>query len=235
MERLYILVNMLILAGPLALSFDRKVAFYTKLPKLGGAIAVVGTAYIVWDVIATELGHWSFNATYAGLFRIAGLPIGEVLFFITVPYACIFLYEVAKAYFKGRARSASPSSRVIILLFSALFLLLAVAWRNQGYTFSALLSVSILLILSSLLDPEMWLDRYSWYYILLSFLPFLIANGVLTALPIVQYGDEAIWGVRVYTIPIEDFFYNFGMLGFYLLLYRRFSGLSNTGRGRRAR
>ncbi len=51
-------------------------------------------------------------------------------------------------------------------------------------------------------------------------MPFLLINTVLTALPVVEYNPEAIFGFRVFTIPIEDFFYNYAMLSFYLLFYR---------------
>ena len=44
----------------------------------------------------------------------------------------------------------------------------------------------------------------------------------LTGLPVVVYGEAATTGVRFITIPLEDFFYNFGLLGFYLFFFRLF-------------
>ena len=38
-------------------------------------------------------------------------------------------------------------------------------------------------------------------------IPFLAVNGILTAIPIVTYNATAITGLKIYTIPIEDFFY----------------------------
>jgi lycopene cyclase domain-containing protein len=37
---------------------------------------------------------------------------------------------------------------------------------------------------------------------------------------VVQYNPATIFGLRVFTIPVEDFFYNYAMLSFYLLFYR---------------
>ncbi|HET9916194.1 MAG TPA: lycopene cyclase domain-containing protein, partial [Candidatus Binatia bacterium] len=51
-------------------------------------------------------------------------------------------------------------------------------------------------------------------------IPFAIVNTILTALPVVRYSSSAIWGVRLGTIPVEDFFYNYSLLSFYLLSYR---------------
>jgi hypothetical protein len=45
-------------------------------------------------------------------------------------------------------------------------------------------------------------------------------QGILTALPVVPYNPTAIWGPRFITIPLEDFFYNYSLLSFYLLVYR---------------
>jgi lycopene cyclase domain-containing protein len=48
---------------------------------------------------------------------------------------------------------------------------------------------------------------------------FGIFNHVLTSLPVVSYSPQAITGLRVGTIPVEDFFYNFSLLSFYLIIY----------------
>jgi hypothetical protein len=36
------------------------------------------------------------------------------------------------------------------------------------------------------------------------------------------WGGDGLWNGRFFTIPLEDFFYNFSMLSFYLLVYRFF-------------
>jgi len=61
--------------------------------------------------------------------------------------------------------------------------------------------------------------RNYWLYIIISFIPFMIFNYLLTSLIVVYYNPKAIWGIRVTTIPLEDFFYNFSMLSFYLMAY----------------
>lgn len=222
MEHAYLLVNAGILAAPLALSFDRRVAFYKRWREVLLSISIVSGAYIAWDVFATRAGHWSFNQAYSGAFRIIGLPLGEVLFFVTVPYACLFIYEVVRSYFRPRRSAPRRVSIVIGIAASVPVLVLSFALRSQGYTSAALLSIAMLAIMTSLGDPEMALDRYAWIFLGISYIPFLVVNTALTALPIVEYGGSAIWGVRLGTIPLEDLLYNFGMLGFYLLVYRFF-------------
>jgi lycopene cyclase domain-containing protein len=220
MSSLYILVNLAVIAGPLCLSFDRKVAFFRSWRQLAVSLLVVSTVYIAWDIAVTHIGHWSFNPEFAGLSRLAGLPVGEILFFICVPYACIFIYEVVRAYFGEHVSQRVAVVRWVGLPLSAVFVILAVAFRGQGYTALVMASVAAMVLMTTLFDPSMWLSTHTLFYFLFSFLVFLIANGVLTALPIVEYNPAAIWGVRVYTIPLEDFFYNLGMLGCYLFFFR---------------
>lgn len=47
---------------------------------------------------------------------------------------------------------------------------------------------------------------------LVSQIPFLVVNGVLTSLPVVIYNNNENLGTRIYAIPAEDFFYSLLML-----------------------
>jgi lycopene cyclase domain-containing protein len=55
-----------------------------------------------------------------------------------------------------------------------------------------------------------------WGYFLLAYLiqiiPFLIVNGILTALPVVIYNNAENLGLRIYTIPAEDTIYSLLLL-----------------------
>lgn len=42
---------------------------------------------------------------------------------------------------------------------------------------------------------------------------FMVVNGTYTALPTIRYSARATVGIRVRTIPLEDFLYNFSYLG----------------------
>ena len=212
---LYVIINLAVLAVPLVLSFDRKVAFYRKWPSVILSAAIVGAAYIAWDVFAARNGHWWFNHQHTGTFRLYGLPLGEILFFFTVPFSCLFIYQVVEAYFRERTLRI-PQWIWLIPAFGAAAA--AAVFRQNGYTFLVMLSVAAFFLLAT--ASPILRSFHFWLALGLSLVAFLIVNGVLTALPIVGYGDEAIWGVRVYTIPLEDFFYCISLLGFNILLYR---------------
>ncbi|WP_322785988.1 lycopene cyclase domain-containing protein [Alkalispirochaeta alkalica] len=218
----YTLISLIILAGPLALSFDSRVAFYQYWPGVAAASLLVGGLYIIWDVGVTRRGHWSFNPRYTGTARLLGLPRGEILFFFTVPYACLFIYEVVVAYF-GDALwfHWSPWFSGLLLLASGL-----AAWRyrGQGYTRLVMLSLILFFLVQFLLVPDLLATRAFWVFLGLSFLAFLVFNGLYTALPTIWYNPREIWGIRAGTIPLEDFFYNFSLLGLSLVVHLTLRG-----------
>ena len=61
---------------------------------------------------------------------------------------------------------------------------------------------------------------------LVSFIPFLLVNGVLTGCfikaPIVNYNPNEIIGFRIITIPIEDYIYNLLMLLIVIFFFEKF-------------
>lgn len=210
---LYLWINVLSFAGPFLLSFDKKVHFYTHWKTLFPAVLAVGTGFIAWDIYFTENGIWGFNPDYLSGITIINLPIEECLFFFTVPYACVFIYEVMKAYFpKFRPAQLAYGFSFVFTLTA---ISLALVFSQNWYTFYALLGAGLL----------NWIIYFGWTpkwypYFVISFIitmiPFLIVNGVLTGAvtpePVVWYNENHIMGPRVVTIPVEDIFYNFFML-----------------------
>ena len=216
---LYVLLNLAILLPPLALSFDKKVAFHRSWHSLGLAILLVSPVYIVWDIIVAGRGHWAFNEAYAGPGVLMDLPLGEILFFLTVPYASIFVYEVVRGYVKPKRVLPSAVSVAISATAVVGFLLLGL-FVGRAYTSLAFFSVALFFVAVLVTDRKIFTELHTWLYFAVSYITFLVVNGVLTGLPVVVYGEAAITGIRVTTIPMEDFFYNFGLLGFYVLAFR---------------
>ena len=214
---LYLWIDLAILAIPLALSFDRKVRYVGKWPAVLAAAAVVAALFIPWDILKTAAGVWGFNKRYVGEFAFYGLPAGEILFFLVVPFSCIFIYEVVRAYFRERPVRVA---RWVWLVAAAGLAVLGVLFREQVYTLTVLLSVAAVLVLAALWQPDLLRSFRFWLAIALTYIPFLIFNGILTSVPLVVYNDAEIWGARVYTIPVEDFFYSFALLGLAILVYQ---------------
>jgi lycopene cyclase domain-containing protein len=202
---------------PLLYTPDKRVGYYRRLPAVSFSILVVGFCYLLWDVLVTARGEWSFNSRYLTGIEILNLPLEEIMFFITVPYSCLFIYEVV-LYATKNSHFKIPNGVVIAMI--VLLTAASIAFYSQGYTMKALVSCAVFLAATLLLDRSLIRSKQYWLWLVVCYIPFMIFNSVLTALPVVEYNSVAIWGVRFGTIPVEDFFYNYSMLSFYLLFYR---------------
>jgi lycopene cyclase domain-containing protein len=221
----YIIIDFLILLFPLLFSFRWKFNYYKYFKPLAASIFIVGLSYIIWDIIVTARGDWWFEEEFLIGIEILGLPIEEILFFIVVPFACIFIYENLLYFVKDKK---IPFNKWFYLSLATIFVLIGIIYRTQDYTILAMFSCALFFILASTLYPEILKSRNYWFYIILSLIPFIIFNYLLTSLEIVSYNPAAIWGGdgawngRFFTIPFEDFFYNYSMLSFYLMIYLYF-------------
>jgi len=217
MSLTYLLINFAIISVPLCYTRYKRIAYYRQLTAVGFSILVVSSCYLIWDIFVTARGEWGFNSRYLTGIKIINLPLEEILFFITVPYSCLFIYEAILQTTKNSDFKIPNSAiiAVIVLLTAA-----SLVFYRQGYTMKALASCAVFLGATLPLDRSLIRSKQYWLWLAVCYIPFLIFNSVLTALPVVQYNSAAIWGIRVGTIPVEDFFYNYSMLSFYVLFYR---------------
>lgn len=217
----YFIILAASLAGPLALSFDKKVAFYKKWKYLFPAMIVPALLYIAWDIFFTAKGVWSFNENFVTGIKIVNLPVEEALFFFVVPYCCVFIYECIRCYFPLLANKRSGD--YILKGLAILLSLVGLFFYDRYYT-------SWTFILCAAFIGLVYFFRASFRYFdatvfLVAFvvilIPFLVVNGFLTAIPVVQYNDAENTGCRIFTIPFEDTFYGMLLIMMNIALYEK--------------
>lgn len=213
---IYLYLNIFTILFPLLLSFDRKVAFYRNWPALLPAIVVNGLFFIVWDSLFTEKGVWGFNDEWLTGIYIANLPLEEVLFFITVPYACVFIYDVLNAYITKDL--LQPYAKTIAFMLIMVLPVIAVFNMERWYTSVTFMLLAILHLVHLRFFDTRYLGRFYLAYIV-HLVPFLLVNGVLTYLPIVWYNNDYNLGLRIVSIPIEDSMYSMLMLLLTISIY----------------
>ncbi len=174
----------------------------------------VSLFFIAWDVVFARLGVWTFskNHTLAAGWLL-GLPMEEWLFFLVVPAACVFIYFSLKHFFPAEPRFTGE--KWLLFALAAVFLAIGLANLGRLYTCSTAIWCGCFLAFHALFVAPGWRLRFGAAF-LLSCIPFLIINGVLTGAatgsPVVLYNPAEFSGLRVGTIPAEDFAYSFLML-----------------------
>jgi lycopene cyclase domain-containing protein len=68
-------------------------------------IAAAATPFVAWDLYATRAGHWRFDPAQTLRWRVGGLPLEEVAFFVVIPLVSVLTYEAVRVVRRpGRAR-----------------------------------------------------------------------------------------------------------------------------------
>ena len=139
MHFIYIGLILFTISYPLFKSFEEKIQYSYKWKFLFPGLLLSGAFFIIWDIWFTSIEIWKFNPDYVlGLF-IGGLPIEEWLFFIVVPFSCVFIYEVMN-YFVKRDLLANYSKTITIILI-LISIIIAVLYRHQLYLQSSYCSI----------------------------------------------------------------------------------------------
>ncbi len=213
----------LLLAGsvlaPFLLSFDKKVAFYKRWKALFPATLITAVVFIIWDIYFTKHNVWWFNKEFVTGFFIAGLPIEEWLFFIVIPYCCIFIYEVSRAYFTKEWKAFIIPANIVLFI---VFLLITVLNIDRIYTAVNFGMATFIIGLQFFLKTHKTYLFHFYTAYFLSLIPFFLVNGVLTSMPVVGYNNEENLAMRIYTIPVEDFAYLVNLLLMNLNLFEFF-------------
>ncbi|MCI0919782.1 lycopene cyclase domain-containing protein [Sphingobacterium rhinopitheci] len=199
-------------------SFDKRILFYRFFgPFLFSAI-IVAIPFIAWDIWFTAHGVWWFNTDYTLGIVVAGLPIEEWLFFVCIPFSCVFTYFCFDKFFNWDALSGF--NNIIVFIIIIICAVVGLLHYDNIYTFvTALVTVLTLVYLHFIVRVD-WITKATVVYGILM-LGFFPVNGVLTGSglesPIVNYNPADFMGVRMFTIPVEDAVY--GYTQFLLVLY----------------
>jgi len=205
----YLIFNIIVFAGPLLFGAMRPFYFINKWKYTIVPILIPAIFFLIWDSIVAD-SHWHFNDKYVLGITLFNLPIEEILFFISVPFACLFTWEMIIR------RSEVKELMWISKIRRYLYLLIPIGiWffiSGKHYTGLAISFLGLAVLLDQLLNTNIILQKRFYLYLLLVLLFTLIFNGYLTWRPVVTYGVQYQLGFRIFTIPIEDFVYGTALI-----------------------
>ena len=217
----YLLFHLVVIAGPVASQFTRQIKSVSRWRLKLRVSAIVMIPYVIWDVLVAG-SHWQFNTAYTLNFRLFGLPIEEWLFFITVPFGCLLVWETLPQTDRWLV-PLKPLRHVRSILYVALPVGIWVFSTGKQYTGLVLCCFGLVGLVDTLLRTDLLLRPKTYLYLAIVSGLILVFNGYLTARPVVTYGEAYQMGYRIWTIPIEDFGYGFTLMLFNTVLYEKLS------------
>ena len=81
------------LAGTLPLVVVFRLRVLRQPVRLLLSVLAAGTPFLAWDLYATHAGHWWFDADQTLPWRVGGLPLEEIAFFVVIPLVSVLTYE----------------------------------------------------------------------------------------------------------------------------------------------
>lgn len=210
---LYLAIDFFSILFPFIFSFYSKHNFSKKWRYAFPGILLTALFFIVWDEWFTQMGVWGFNPRYLTGIKLSSLPIEEILFFICIPYACMFTYEAVNYLIKWRMDERTTNFISDLLIFG-LFIAGILTWGKWYTSLTCLLTAAFVF-----LHRRVWKSDYAgkfYFAYLFILIPFFIVNGILTGTGIeeevVWYNNNENLGIRMGTIPVEDTIYGMLML-----------------------
>jgi lycopene cyclase domain-containing protein len=225
---LYLFLNIASFLIPFLYSFENKMKYIKRWKAVFSAIAITAICFIIWDIIFTKIGVWSFNPRYHSGIEFFNLPIEEWLFFICIPYSCIFIH-FAFHYFYPKVSLSDKTVKTIYWLIM-IVLLPTIAFHYDKWYTVVNYSVLILVLTYTVFKVPNVLNTFFITFLII-LVPFSIVNGILTGSfidePVVSYNNAENLGIRLGTIPIEDIGYAFTMVLMSLVLITKFEKIKN--------
>lgn len=232
----YICIVLGCLSVPFFCSFHPWLKFYKQWKALAIGIGGMMLLFIPWDIGFTHWGIWGFNDQYLVGLDIVNLPLEEWLFFICIPYACVFTFHCFQFFF--RKSGVSKRWNFWSWWMVAYSIVMAFMFHDRTYTFVTHLFCAVFTLFHLRWAKSNYLPLFNLSFLVL-LIPFIISNGFLTGIDfwnysfinlfqeqisdcIVWYNSSQISNHRFFSIPIEDFSYGYTMLLMVTSIYEKY-------------
>jgi lycopene cyclase domain-containing protein len=204
---------------PLIFSFDKKVWFFQYWKSLFPAMIITGSLFIAADVFFVRKGIWGFNPAYHSGILILGLPLEEWLFFIFIPYACVFTHYVFISYFPFASVGKTTGNLISAIIILSLVIVVILNWQKSYTVF--IFTILIISIIAAAVFSKDLLNRFYLSFLVI-LIPFFLVNSLLTGTfirePVFWYDETQILGLRIISVPIEDAGFAFSLVLLNLLI-----------------
>jgi lycopene cyclase domain-containing protein len=220
----YLVIDLCSAAAPLVFSFHPRIRFYKHWLAAFAGILLTAVLFILWDIVFTLRGVWGFNPRYVIGVYFYRLPVEELLFFVCIPFACLFTYYCLQPFLKVAPHPRTGA--MLVACIGGLLVVVGAVFVQRLYTGVTFISTGLLLGYLVWRKQADLVVRLAIVFPLL-LIPFFIVNGLLTgtglAQPVVWYNNAQNLGIRLLTIPLEDVVYGFEMILMSVVGFERFA------------
>lgn len=95
--------------------------------------------------------------------------------------------------------------------------------KMKEYTLISVIFVILTIALDFILKTRLIVNKKFWVFWSVMFILIFIVNGYLTWRPIVIYGESFYMGIRLFTIPVEDFLYGFSLISLNITVWEYYN------------
>jgi lycopene cyclase domain-containing protein len=104
----YLGVLAFVLVGSLWLEVVLRTRVVARWRRLALALTPVLVVFTLWDLYAIAHGHWTFDPARTTGWRVATVPVEELLFFVVVPLASVLTLEAVRAVTRWQVGDEPP-------------------------------------------------------------------------------------------------------------------------------
>ena len=98
----YVAMLAFCLAGTLPLVPAFRLGVLRQPARLLLTVVVAGAPFLAWDLCATAAGQWRFDRARTLPWRLGGLPLEEIAFFLVIPLVTVLTYEAVRVVRRPR-------------------------------------------------------------------------------------------------------------------------------------
>lgn len=218
----YLIFNLIIFLSPIFASlFYSNINYPTNVQALF-SILIPSLIFIYHDNKVTN-NWWVFNKKFIVGYKILKLPIEEILFFFSVSFSTLTLWINLKQLHNLSIKNLSFSFFYLFIFVFYHFLYLK---NKKPYPKYVNFFYFFLLLIDIIFKTYLFIQLKFLLFTLIVFVLTLIFNLYLTKRLVVLYNEKFKSGIKIISIPIEDFLYGLNFLYFEILLFEFFSRLS---------
>ncbi len=207
MNSFYLLIDLIILSVPLALSFGNEIHYFKKWKFVIPASLITVGIFLPLEIWFVKNGIKGYNPAYLLGPEFSGIPLEDLLYLFIIGFAFIFAFEAMRHYLQ---KPPFPYMGKSFSVAMAILLIPVAIFNPLLYTSTIFLILAGLLLVHQFIFKTQWMGYFHLTFLLI--LPPMglirtVMTGTLIKDHVIWFSDDKTLGDRLFNLPIESLFY----------------------------